>query len=116
MASKGVQDNGRNASASQEADRAGPGQPFGMGAFSPEAALGVWSSWIKGHPGQPMPGFADMGEAGKGMQAGLDQLAKMFVKDPVLSSVDRMWNANPLHEVIPVDWAEVVRALRTVSG
>ena len=24
-----------------------------------------------------------------------------------------MWNANPLHEVIPVDWAEVVRALRT---
>jgi hypothetical protein len=25
-----------------------------------------------------------------------------------------MWNANPLHDIVPVDWAEVARALRTV--
>ena len=31
-----------------------------------------------------------------------------------MGSIDRAWNANPLKEVIPVDWAEVVRALRTV--
>ena len=38
----------------------------------------------------------------------------MLASDPMLASIDRMWNANPLHTVIPVDWAEVVRALRTV--
>ena len=38
----------------------------------------------------------------------------MLDNDPMLSSVDRMWNANPFHDIIPVDWAEVVRALRTV--
>ena len=38
----------------------------------------------------------------------------MLASDPLLASIDRMWNANPLHDVIPVDWAEVVRALRTV--
>ena len=46
--------------------------------------------------------------------AGLDQLKDMLDRDPLLGSIDRAWNANPLHEVIPVDWAEVVRALRTV--
>ena len=25
-----------------------------------------------------------------------------------------MWNANPFHEVVPVDWAEIIRSLRTV--
>jgi polyhydroxyalkanoate synthase len=43
-----------------------------------------------------------------------DQLAKLLSTDPLLGAIDRVWNANPLHEVIPVDWAEVARALRTV--
>ena len=25
-----------------------------------------------------------------------------------------MWNANPFREIVPVDWAEIARALRTV--
>jgi polyhydroxyalkanoate synthase len=28
--------------------------------------------------------------------------------------MDQMWNANPLRDLVPVDWAEVIRALRTV--
>ena len=46
--------------------------------------------------------------------AGLEQVKDMLDRDPLLGSIDRAWNANPLKEVIPVDWAEVVRALRTV--
>jgi polyhydroxyalkanoate synthase len=42
------------------------------------------------------------------------QLAKMLSGDALLTPIDRMWNANPLREVIPVDWAEVARALRKV--
>ncbi|WP_245444735.1 alpha/beta hydrolase [Microvirga sp. KLBC 81] len=37
-----------------------------------------------------------------------------MAKDPTLRSIDRMWNANPLREVVPVDWAEIARALRIV--
>ena len=46
--------------------------------------------------------------------AGLDRLRELLDQDPMLGSIDRAWNANPLKDVIPVDWAEVVRALRTV--
>ena len=42
------------------------------------------------------------------------QVGQMLARDPLLNSIDRLWNANPLHDVIPVDWAEIVRALRTV--
>jgi polyhydroxyalkanoate synthase len=94
-------------------------------AFSPEAMLGVWSAWMKGHVGGPAGQGADLqgttpwmmvpeAVTGGDMNAGLGQLTDMLAKDPMLSSIDRMWNANPLHNVIPVDWAEVVRALRTV--
>ena len=38
----------------------------------------------------------------------------MLDQNPILSSVGTMWNANPFHDIMPVDWAEVLRALRTV--
>ena len=90
----------------------------------PDAALGVWLSWMKGHMGPAGgPGLAVPGEhwlmgpdaaAGKMLSAGTEQLRTMLAGDPLLAAIDRMWNANPLHDVIPVDWAEVARALRTV--
>ncbi|MGG5819585.1 PHA/PHB synthase family protein [Falsiroseomonas sp. HW251] len=42
-------------------------------------------------------------------------LAEGIAANPVLRNLDRMWNANPLRDVIPVDWAEVAWALRTVG-
>jgi polyhydroxyalkanoate synthase len=33
----------------------------------------------------------------------------------MLRSLDRMWNANPFQQVIPVDWGEVAWALRTLA-
>ena len=93
-------------------------------ASSPEAALGVWLSWLKDHTaGSPGLGTAgDLasawmlapGAAATLAGAGLDRPWQLLDKDPLLGTVDRMWNANPLKEVIPVDWAEVVRALRMV--
>jgi hypothetical protein len=38
----------------------------------------------------------------------------LLVKDPIPSSIDRAWNAKLLRVVIPVGWAKVVRALRTI--
>ena len=42
------------------------------------------------------------------------QLQESLSQDPTLRSIDQMWNANPLREVVPIDWAEIARALRTV--
>ena len=103
MASKagGEGRRGRAAQPEPKSD-AGEASPLAA-AFSPEAALGVWSSWMRSH--LDVPGSA---------AAGFGQLADALGKDPVLGAVDRVWNANPLRDVVPVDWAEVVRALRTV--
>ncbi|HRO15772.1 MAG TPA: class I poly(R)-hydroxyalkanoic acid synthase [Paracoccus sp. (in: a-proteobacteria)] len=38
----------------------------------------------------------------------------MLSRNPALRSIDQMWNANPLRDVIPLDWAEIARALRVV--
>jgi polyhydroxyalkanoate synthase subunit PhaC len=92
---------------------------------SPDAALGIWLSWMRSHmgasPGQEtatrtLPSWLVPPEALTGgvAAAPLERFRDFLATDPVLSSIDRAWNANPLHEVIPVDWAEVVRALRTV--
>lgn len=47
------------------------------------------------------------------LQGGVRQLSGMLAKDPILRATEAALNANPLRKVIPVDWAEIVRALRT---
>ena len=48
------------------------------------------------------------------IQGGVRQLGEMLAKDPILRATEEALNANPLRQVVPVDWAEIVRALRTV--
>ena len=48
------------------------------------------------------------------LAGGVKQFSDIIAKDPILGSIDQMWNANPLREVVPIDWAEITRALRTV--
>jgi polyhydroxyalkanoate synthase len=88
----------------------------------PEALLSFWTSWVNAMSGTSQawagagiwpaisPGHVAGGLAANTAKSLGDHLAQ----DPVLRSIDRMWNANPLRDVVPVDWAEVVRALRTV--
>jgi polyhydroxyalkanoate synthase len=99
--------------------------PAGAGS-PPDLGLGVWTSWMKGQMGNlAAPGGFDAGAMQRWLMpqdgpsadllsGGVDRLARTLASDPMLGAIDRMWNANPLHEVIPVDWAEVTRALRTV--
>jgi polyhydroxyalkanoate synthase len=44
----------------------------------------------------------------------MTEFAEALAQNPVLSSIDNMWNANPLHEVVPIDWAGIAQALRVV--
>ena len=69
---------------------------------------------------RPGPRRCRPARAGAGMLSdtavaeALRQAKALIDRDPLLRSVDPMWNANPMREVIPVDWAEVARALRIV--
>jgi len=85
----------------------------------PELMLGLWTSWMKATTelladpgGQAAPVWRAAPD--RNAAAGLRQLDETLRKDPLLHSIDQLWNANPLREVVPLDWAEIVQALRTV--
>src|SRR6266403_3030428 len=48
------------------------------------------------------------------LAGGVKQFSQVLANDPLLRTMDQMWNANPFHEIVPVDWAKLARALRTV--
>ena len=85
--------------------------------------LGIWTSWVEtasklassqGAPGQASWQMSPDQLTGGLLQGGLRQLGDMLAKDPILRATEEALNANPLRQVIPVDWAEIARALRTV--
>ena len=89
----------------------------------PDVMLRLWASWMD-QMSAPAKALADPGTAWWQMTTdnpassliagGVDQLQRSLSQDPTLRSIDQMWNANPLREVVPVDWAEIARALRIV--
>lgn len=89
----------------------------------PDVMLGLWAAWMDQISASP-PASGDRGNSWWQMMAdnpgvrqlagGVRQLQESLSKDPMLRSIDEAWNANPLREVVPIDWAEIARALRTV--
>jgi polyhydroxyalkanoate synthase len=94
------------------------------GPSRPDMMFGLWVSWMQKDFGSPKDWTGTDKQwwqvtpddvAGKLLAGSVRQLNEIPACDPRLHSVDQMWNANPFCEVIPVDWAEIARALRTVS-
>jgi polyhydroxyalkanoate synthase len=69
--------------------------------------------WPMGPGGTASP--ANWPENWSACLAGPAHLADNLAANPMLRAMDRMWNANPFRQVIPVDWAEVAWALRTIG-
>jgi polyhydroxyalkanoate synthase len=89
----------------------GNGQPPGFaGLPGAEAMLASLASWTAAMPAAP----AATAWSDATVAETLRQAKALIDRDPLLKAVDSMWNANPLRDVIPVDWAEVARALRIV--
>src|SRR6266545_2946330 len=95
-----------------------------VSSLGSETMLRMWASWMEAIAKTKASGLAGnivLGQqvmpddvAGRLMAEGLQQWTQALARDPLLHTIDDMWNANPLREVVPVDWAEIVRALRTV--
>jgi polyhydroxyalkanoate synthase len=89
----------------------------------PDVMLRLWASWMD-QMSAPTQALADPGTTWWQMTTdnpvssfiggGVNQFQRSLSQDPTLRSIDQMWNANPLRDVVPVDWAEIARALRLV--
>ena len=91
-----------------------------VSSLDSEAMLRMWVSWMEATAKTNASGLAVWQQvmsydvAGRLMAEGTLQWNQALARDPLLHSIDGMWNANPFREVVPVDWAEIVRSLRTV--
>ena len=103
------------------------GTPRGRGAAdfgqSLEMVSGLWTSWMERYFGaaqnwidadKPWWKVTPDELTGSMLAGGMRQVNDLLAKDPLLAYVDQMWNANPMRTVVPIDWAEITRALRTV--
>lgn len=59
----------------------------------------LWTTWFE----KSMEGISGPGQADTPLDG-----------DPMLATIDRMWRANPLQEVLPINWTEITRALQTL--
>ncbi|MBV8611943.1 MAG: class I poly(R)-hydroxyalkanoic acid synthase [Singulisphaera sp.] len=127
MATERTDEGRRQPMPRQDEAPSGGGKQGGGAADSsppqPDMMLGVWVSWMERNfaaardwinSDKPWWGVTPDDLTGDMLAGGVKQLNEILAKDPLLSSIDQMWNANPLREVVPINWAEITRALRTV--
>src|SRR5918992_5980830 len=86
---------------------------------NPMAPFDVWSEWMRANMG-PMtatPGASVPWLMMPGVRTG-DEIAELpegaMRNDPLLSTVEKLWDANPMQNVLPIDWVEITRALQTL--
>ncbi len=82
----------------------------------PNAPGAAWTQMFPA-PGQPWPEAWQKFQplAAAALASGdATEFGRALTQNPMLASIDRMWNANPLHDLVPIDWAGVAQALRVV--
>ena len=95
---------------------------FPAGKFAPDMLFNLWLSWMRSPAlaaerigsGKQWWALTPDELAGSMLAGGVKRANETLVNGSLLKSMDQMWNANPLREVIPIDWAEIVRSLRIV--
>jgi polyhydroxyalkanoate synthase len=100
---------------------AGDGERRDLPTPADDVLPDIWSAWMRFGVDMAQqwmslvqPGWQLPMRAGDLLSAGTKQLNERFAHDPLLKSIEQVWNANPLHDVIPLDWAGIAWALRTV--
>jgi polyhydroxyalkanoate synthase len=115
---------------SRDSRKSAPGRAESYQEFAtpgPDLMLGMWTSWMEAASSSAKEWSERWGDgglqrwqvspdagAGQLLSAGVKQFHEVLQTDPTLRVIDQVWNANPLRDVVPVDWAEIARALRIV--
>src|SRR5215212_9911128 len=95
------------------------GASMGGSVKSFEPFFKMWSEWLSNNmgpmttvPGASLPWLTKpsvtTGEETKPLPQGA------MANDPLLAVIDKVWDANPLRNIMPLDWAEITRALQTI--
>jgi polyhydroxyalkanoate synthase len=87
------------------------GAPMGGSVMSFEPFFKMWSEWIANNmgpmttvPGASLPWLTKPGVTTGEEVEPLPEGA--MANDPLLSAMSRMWDANPLSNIMPLDWAD----------
>ena len=102
--------------ANSEGSGAGMGFPM-AGQTAPFAPFEMWMEWFKNNMGSASatPGAGVPWLMSPGISTGEEELPEGAVKnDPLMSAMQKAWEANPVSSVIPIDWIEITRALQTL--
>ena len=94
----------------------GAGTP-GAGSSTPLAPFDLWAQWLRANMGPvtASPGASVPWLISPGVPAGGEVSPERAVaRDPLLSMMEKFWDANPLQDVLPINWAEITRALQTL--
>ena len=88
-------------------------------AAAPMAPFDVWTRWLRSNMGEVMapPGVSLPWLVPSGISTGeeAEPLPEGAIRnDPMLQVVEQLWDANPLHNVLPINWVEITRALQTL--
>jgi polyhydroxyalkanoate synthase len=63
-------------------------------------------------PGATVPWLAAPGVTTKEDAAAMPSGA--LLNDPLLSALEKLWDANPVQNVLPINWVEISKALQTL--
>ena len=86
-------------------------------AATPLAPFDAWAEWMKGNMRAMTPGASVPWLASPGVSTGdeAEALPEGAIRsDPVLSAIEKLWDANPLANVLPINWGEITRSLQTL--
>jgi polyhydroxyalkanoate synthase len=85
----------------------------------PMAPFDLWAQWIRENMGSmtATPGASVPWLISPGLSTGeeTEPLPQGAIRtDPLLSTIEKLWDANPLHNLLPINWAEITRSLQTL--
>src|ERR687893_1515546 len=91
----------------------------GGGAGAPMAPFDLWSQWVRSTLGEvsATPGASVPWLMSPGVSTGeeADPLPEGAIRhDPLLSTLEKLWDANPMQNVLPINWVEITRSLQTL--
>jgi polyhydroxyalkanoate synthase len=89
------------------------------GGGAPMAPFDLWTQWLRSTlgevtapPGASVPWLMSPGVS---TREEADQLPEGAIRqDPLLATVEQLWDANPLQNVLPINWLEITRSLQTL--
>ena len=91
----------------------------GAGTSTPMAPIDLWAQWLRSTLGEvtapPGASVPWLMSSGVSTREEADQLPEGAIRqDPLLATVEQLWDANPLQNVLPINWVEITRSLQTL--